>query len=154
MTSRRPPGLGTLLRHLVDLLDQDVAEAYRAAGLNYRPRYTPVLRAVLELDDASIRAIAGHAQLTHSAASQTVAQMVRAGLVRIRAGKDARERVARLSPRAVAMLPQLRRVWDATRTAQGRFEAELAYPLSELLQEAIAALGREPFRHRYSRRTQ
>ena len=39
--------LGTLLRNLSETLDRAVEEAYRDAGLSYRPRYTPVFRALL-----------------------------------------------------------------------------------------------------------
>jgi hypothetical protein len=69
-------------------------------------RQTPVVRVLLELRSASIRVIAHHAGLTHSAASQTVA-LTKAGLVRSQVGKDSRERVISLSPRAVSMVPQL-----------------------------------------------
>ncbi len=39
--------LGTLLRHLIELLDGAVEQTYRDAELDYRPRYTPVLRALI-----------------------------------------------------------------------------------------------------------
>lgn len=145
MTPFGPAGLGTLLRHLIDLLDREVEAQYRRAGLAYRPRYTPVVRTLNALGSASIRTIARHAQLTHSAVSQTVAQMARAGLVRVAPGADARERIVRLSSRALAMQPELERIWRATRRAQLSLERELAFPLSALLQQAIDALEREPF---------
>ena len=145
MPTREIPGLGTLLRHLVELLDRDVEKQYRRFGLRYRPRFTPVMRALVELDAASIRSIARHAQLTHSATSQTVAQMERANLVRVEAGADARERVVFLSRRALNLLPQLKRIWAATRKAQAGLERELAAPLTPLLQQAIDALQQKPF---------
>jgi hypothetical protein len=49
------PTLGTLPRHLVELLDGAVEARYVAAKLDYRPCYTPVMRAPLELGSASIR---------------------------------------------------------------------------------------------------
>ena len=36
-------GLGTQLRHLIELLDGAVQQAYVDAGLNYRPRYSDTL---------------------------------------------------------------------------------------------------------------
>ena len=48
-------GLGTLLRRLLDLLDGDVQRAYDELGLDYRPRYTPVVVALLDLGPSSIR---------------------------------------------------------------------------------------------------
>jgi DNA-binding MarR family transcriptional regulator len=137
--------LGTLLRHLVELLDGAVEARYVASGLDYRPRYTPVVRALLELRSASIRVIARHAGLTHSAASQTVALMTRAGLVRSQVGDDNRERVISLSPRAVGMVPELKRLWATTNAAARELDSELSMPLSSLVQEAIHALEKRPF---------
>jgi DNA-binding MarR family transcriptional regulator len=143
--------LGTLLRHLVELLDGAVEEAYVEAGLDYRPRYTPVMRALLALGPTSIRAISLHAGTTHSAASQTVAQMAREGLVELRPGTDARERIVALTPRARGMLPALKRQWARINVAAKRLDRELSTPLSPLLAEAIAALAREPFARRIRR---
>ncbi|MCY7306720.1 MAG: hypothetical protein LH632_11335 [Rhodoferax sp.] len=51
-------GLGTQLRHLIELLDGDVAQAYADAGLDYRPRYTPVMRVLQQHGSAPIGRIA------------------------------------------------------------------------------------------------
>ena len=148
MIANRAPTLGTLLRHLVELLDGAVEESYARAGLDYRPRYTPVVRALLEGGPASIRAISRYAGITHSAASQTVSQMEKLGLVSLGEGGDARERIVALTPAAEAMIPWLERQWAATNTAAQVLDEELSAPLSDLLQEAIAALERRPFAQR------
>lgn len=148
MPVRRTATLGTLLRHLIEKLDGAVEQSYAASGLDYRPRYTPIVRALLELGPASIRAISRSAGVTHSAASQTVAQMLEKGLVRYEPGSDARERIVALTPTAEAMIPALRRHWDATNTAAARLDSELSMPLSDLLREAIEALDRAPFGER------
>ncbi len=142
------PTLGTLLRHLLELLDGAVQQAYSRAHLPYRPRYTPVVRALIALGPTSIRAISLRAGTTHSAASQTVAQMAKDGLVELRSGEDARERIVALTPRARRMLPALRRHWATTNTAARRLERELSAPLSVVLAEAIEALARESFGER------
>src|SRR6188768_4490415 len=101
-------GLGTLLRHLLELLDGDLERIYRDLGLPYRPRFTPVVRALMEREPRSIREIADHSGLTHSAVSQTVAEMKRAGLVSlVKDRADARARLARLTPHGRALLPRL-----------------------------------------------
>lgn len=145
MDSRHTPTLGTLLRHLSDLLDEAVGQTYERSGLDYRPRYTPVIRALVDLGPASIRTISKHAGLTHSAASQTISQMSRAGLVKLRPGNDARERIVLLAPKAKDMLPTLGRHWEATNAAAKNLEQELSAPLSALLREAIRALETRPF---------
>ena len=142
---RVTPTLGTLLRHLIELLDGAVEARYVAAKLEYRPRYTPVVRALLALGSASIQTIAQHAGLTHSAASQTVALMTKARLVRSQVGEDGRERVISLSPRALGIVPELERLWESTNAAARELDGELTMPLSSLVQEAIRALEQRPF---------
>ena len=140
--------LGTLLRHLIELLDGAVEQTYRDAKLDYRPRYTPVLRALIARGPASIKDLAAHAGLTHSAASQTVAQMRRAGLVEVERGTDMRRQVVSLTTRATTMIPILEQMWQVVNEAAQELDAELVYPLSQVVEESIVALERRPFRDR------
>jgi DNA-binding MarR family transcriptional regulator len=148
MPDRPSPTLGTLLRHLIERLDGAVEQSYVESGLAYRPRYTPVMRALMESGPASIRSISRIAGITHSAASQTVAQMVEKGLLRLEPGSDARERIVALTPAAKAMIPKLEQHWGATNEAARLLDSELSMPLSALLREAIAALDRASFTQR------
>lgn len=142
------PTLGTLLRHLIELLDRDVEAAYEAAGLNWRPRYTPILRALLSHGPASIRLLSREIGITHSAVSQTVSQMVKDGLVELKPGADARERIVVLTGQTEAMVPALRRQWAATNAAANELDAALSAPLSQVAAEAIEALTQRPFGER------
>ncbi len=145
MPARANATLGTLLRHLIEKLDGAVEQSYVESGLAYRPRYTPVMRALIESGPASIRSISRSAGITHSAASQTVAQMVENGLVRLEQGSDARERIVALTPAAKKMIPKLEQHWRATNDAARILDSELSMPLSDLLREAIDALDRASF---------
>jgi DNA-binding MarR family transcriptional regulator len=148
MHRSRAVGLGTLLRHLLDLLDGDVQRAYDELGLDYRPRYTPVVVALLDLGPSSIQDIAKAAHLTHSAASQTVAQMAEKGLVQVRAGRDLRRRVVHVGDKLERMLPALRRQWADAAAAAAALDAELPIGLADVAAAAIQALERDPFRTR------
>ena len=142
-------GLGTRLRHLLELLDGDVEAIYREAGLaGYRPRYTPVMRMLARVEAATIKEIAAQAGSSHSAISQTVAQMVRAGLVRSRPGADARERRISLTAAGRRLLPRLAGLWADTAAAARALDAELPHALGEAVEQAIATLERAPFRAR------
>ncbi|MEV6864478.1 helix-turn-helix domain-containing protein [Streptosporangium subroseum] len=144
-----PELLGTRLRHLFDLLDADVAAVYTDLGLDgFRPRFTPVIRVLAASGPSSIRDLAQAIGVTHSAASQTVAQMVRQDLVSVTPGEDARRRIVSLSPKAEPLLPTLDAEWAATAAAATEFEAELSFPLSRLVDEALDALRRRPMRER------
>jgi DNA-binding MarR family transcriptional regulator len=96
----------------------------------------------------SIRDLAHTVGVTHSAASQTIAQMTRAGLVTLEPGADARQRIAHLTPRTHALMPTIEAEWNATVTAMRDLDAELPMPLADLLTELGHALQRRPFRQR------
>ncbi len=140
--------LGTLLRHVLDLLNEGVEGAYADAGLDYRSRYTPVLRNLMATGPTSIKALAARAGITHSAASQTVAQMGRVGLVELRRGEDQRQQVVSLTPKATAMIPLLKRIWQVTNEAGHELDAELTCSVYQALEDAIQALERRPFSER------
>ena len=141
-------GLGTQLRHLIDLLDGDVAQQYKDAGLAYRPRYTPVMRALQGVESASIGQIAAAAGITQPAATQTVGLMKKEGLVVVEPGADGRQRRVALSAAGRDLLPALETCWAATRAAADDLDAQLATPLSRCLADAIAALQDKPFHTR------
>jgi DNA-binding MarR family transcriptional regulator len=142
-------GLGTRLRHLFDLLDGDVARVYADLGLaDYRPRFSPVVRAIVTLGPSSIRDIARVIGVTHSAASQTVAQMSRCGLVALEPGDDGRQRIVRLTDRARSLLPVIDAEWAATEAAVAGLDAELPVPLGEMLAAVLRAVERRPMRAR------
>lgn len=143
------PGLGTQLRHLIELLDGAVGQAYTAAGLDYRPRYTPVMRALIDHEPSTIGQIAEVAGLTQPAATQTIALMVKEGLVTVASSAaDGRQRMISLSDQGRAMLPRLQAFWQATAGAADSLDADLPTPLSLTLQHALAALERKPFAQR------
>ena len=73
--------------------------------------------------------------MTHSAASQTAAQMARHGLLALERGADARQRIARLTEvlqaaeRAVLSRPMRRRIADAAGTLAGEAAPQPIPPL-------------------------
>jgi DNA-binding MarR family transcriptional regulator len=142
-------GLGTLLRHVLDEMDGDVASVLADLGTpGYRPRFSPVVRALAALGPVPIRDIARAIAVTHSAASQTVAQMASRGLVTLKPGEDARQRVVHLTARARALLPKIEAEWAATASAAAELDDELPFPLTELVPALAVALQRRSFRQR------
>jgi DNA-binding MarR family transcriptional regulator len=142
-------GLGTLMRHVLDLLEADVARVYADLGVTgYRPRFSPVVRALVALGPLSIRDLAAAIGVTHSAASQTAAQMTRAGLLTLERGTDARQRIARLTDQARDLLPVIEAEWAATAAAAAELEAELPAALTDVLISAERAVVSRPMRTR------
>ena len=142
-------GLGTQLRHLVELLDGAVAETYQRDGLNYRPRYFPVMRALMTQGSLSVTEIAETAGITQPAATQTIALMVRDGLlISSSSAEDSRQKVIETTPYGRELLPRLQACWDAVTAAANGLDAELPLPLSQLLDLAIEALAKKSFETR------
>ena len=152
MSSQEPgafTGLGTQLRHVLDLMEADISGVLADLGLpDYRPRFSPIVRALVALGPMPIREIAHAVSVTHSAASQTVAEMNKRGFVTLVPGSDARQRVVHLTDRARQALPLIQAEWDATKSAAEQLDAELPFPLSELVPAIAAALERKSFRQR------
>ena len=143
------PGLGTQLRHLIELLDDAVEAAYVEAGIDTRPRYTPVFRALAECEPSTLGQIATSAGITQPAATQTIALMVKDGLVSAKpAPGDARQRLVRLTKKGRELYPRLQACWAATQLAADSLDKDLPAPLSEALARAIAALQEQSFGQR------
>ena len=136
------------MRHLLELLDGDVAAIYKEEGLEYLPRFTPIMRALASGDPMAIRDLAAAARISHSAASQTVARMKNVRLVEQVDGSDGRERAVRLTRRGKALLPKLEVRWRATNAAAEELDHELSERLTAGVEEAIAALEARPFKQR------
>jgi DNA-binding MarR family transcriptional regulator len=142
------PGLGTRLRVLLEEMDHDVALALADLGLtDYRTRYSAVIRR-LTAGPGTIGDVADALGVTHSAASQTVADMERRGLLALRPGTDARRRQVSLTAKTKRLLPAIDAEWEATDLASAALDAELPYPLGQLIDDLAAALERRRFRQR------
>jgi DNA-binding MarR family transcriptional regulator len=143
--------LGTRLRHLIELLDGGVNATYDEVAPGYRARFTPIVRALDALGSASVRDIARHAGMTHSAVSQTIAQMKRDGMVVQVTSDDGRERAIAPSARLKAMRAAIDLQWQATAQAASGLDGELSMPLRSIVEEAITALERDTFSQRIDR---
>jgi DNA-binding MarR family transcriptional regulator len=153
MTIALQPTLGTELRGLLELLDGDLEELYSSQGLRYRPRYTPVVRVLEAIGSASIKTISQQSGLSHSAASQTVAQMTKVGLIQIVAGNDGRERILKATDLLISIMPKLHELWRKTNCAAQELDDELSASLLATVREAIVALKQRSFSQRIASQT-
>lgn len=150
MQTMRAPGLGELLRYVGELVDSGAAQHYRDLGLRYRPRYTPILRALLA-GNATVTEIVAHSRLTQGAVSQTIALMVSDGLLAREGVEDGRKSALRLTGDGEAILAVLRGHWQVTFAAIEALEAEIGHPLRQALEDAADALEKTDFAARLTR---
>ena len=141
------PGLGELLRHLGELVDTGAAARYRQIGLDWRPRYTPVLRAMLA-GATTVTEVTQHSRLTQGAVSQTVALMIADGLLTREGVDDGRKSALHLTVRGADLVAALEAHWQHTFTAIATLEADCGHPLRQALVAAIDALHRKGFAER------
>lgn len=138
------PGLGELLRHLAELVDRGSEQRYERLGLDYRPRYTPILRAI-SAGARTVTDIRDACRLTQGAVSQTVALMVEAGLLDRSPMADGRKWEVRLTPGGQALLADVAAYWEVIFAAIDTLEREVGHPVRTVLSDTIAALDRRNF---------
>ena len=144
MSQREKPGLGELLRYVGELVEQGAEDAYRTLHLAYRPRYTPVLRA-LATGAETVTDITARTHITQGAVSQTVGLMVADGLVERHSLHDGRKSGLRLTPTGQAVLQELIPHWRTTFAAIETLEQEIGHPLLQVLEDAARALEHRSF---------
>lgn len=143
--SKTNHGLGTLLRRLQELTDGELESVYLSQGLDYLPRYTPIIKVLTKESGLTLRQIAAFAGVSQPAVSQTISKMLAAGLVMVSIGKDARERQVRLTESAENLLPKLHVIWEASDVAARSLEHDIGRALHKTLTDAISALEARSF---------
>ena len=142
------------LHMLVAGIDADIAEVYADAAI--KGVKTNWVRELLRLHrdgPMTITELAESVGRTHSALSQKVAAMRKAGLVRTTPGPDdARTKQVELTPKARALAPRLAAEWRATEATLAELEAEIPYPVSRAVADIEQALARKSFRARMTER--
>jgi DNA-binding MarR family transcriptional regulator len=138
----------SLHRLLADMDDQ-IAELYRRRGITeVRPRFVGPLILLARHRSLTIRELAELTGRTHSAASQTVAALRQQGLAESAPGDDARTRRVSLTGRGRELVPLMEAEWHATEEAVRQIEREIPYPLTRVVDDIRAVLGRRGFTDR------
>jgi DNA-binding MarR family transcriptional regulator len=130
-------------------MDNDIARIYAERGVTgiTSRQVKPIVR-LDRLGPLTIGQLAENLDVTHSAASQTVAALARAGYVRTKPGPDARTRVVTLTPKGRALVPLLEAEWRATEAAIADLEDEIPHPISEVVLDIQKALAQRSFHDR------
>ena len=137
------------LRLLQSALDDDIARVYAEAEIEgLKPSYVLELLRLHARGPLTITELAESVQRTHSGTSQKVAAMRAAGLVRTTPGADARSKRVVLTARAKRIVGRLAAEWRATEASMAEIEAEIPYPLSQVVVDIEQALQRKSFHDR------
>lgn len=143
------PGPWARLRPLLDAMDNDIARLYTDARIEgLKPNFVMELIRLHVHGPMTITELATSTGRTHSALSQKVAAMKKAGLVRTVAGADARTKKVTLTEKSQGLVDRLAAEWRATEEAVAEIEAELPYPLGRVVADVEEALRRKSFHDR------
>lgn len=137
------------VRLLLDAMDADIGKIYAARQISgLKPSFVMELLRLHARGPMTITELADSVQRTHSATSQKVAAMRAAGLVRTVPGTDARSKKVTLTAKARRIVGLLAAEWRATEAAVAALEADIPYPLSQVVSDIQAALRRRSFHDR------
>ncbi len=138
-----------MLRYVGELVDLGAEAHYTHMNLNYRARYTPVLRA-MQAGASTVTEITASTHLTQGAISQAVAQMASDGLICRYRAEDGRKSRLYLTDAGQALVGRLTQHWQATFAAIEKLEEDIGHPLRRALQDAACALEQHDFSRRLS----
>lgn len=138
-----------VLRDLLAVIDAQTAARYAEHGAGQlRPRFTAAMIALSRAGPMTVRELAHQIEVTHSAASQSVAAMRAQDLVWSTAGTDARTQVVTLTGRGRELVPFLEAERSAAEDVWARLDAELVCPIADVVSDLSAALDRRSFLQR------
>src|SRR6266568_8032600 len=121
-------------RLLQSAMDDDIGRLYTEARIDgLKPSFVMELIRLHVHGPMTITELAESVQRTHSAISQKVAAMRAAGLVETVPGPDARSKVVTITAKTTAIIDRLMAEWRATEAAVAEIEAEIPYPLSQVV---------------------
>ncbi|MGW2522350.1 MarR family winged helix-turn-helix transcriptional regulator [Streptomyces sp. NPDC001617] len=137
------------LRLLQASLDAAIARIYSEQQIEgLKPSFVMELLRLHACGPMTIAELAESVQHSHSALSQKVAAMRTAGWVQTVVGEDARTRKVTLTDKARRVADRLAAEWRATEAAVADLEAEIPYPLSQVVTDIERALERKSFHDR------
>ncbi len=141
------PGLGELLRYLAELVDKGSEDTYRKMNIHYRPRYTPILRAMHE-GAVTVQEVTAATHLTQGAVSQSVSLMVQDGILCRRQLSDGRSFALALTAEGQTLTDRLLTHWDAIFSAIHTLEQDAGWPVMRSLETLIGCLENQSFQER------
>lgn len=153
-TRRKGSGaFGTRLRRLSERLDRDVSRLYTDFGVEFEPRWYPVVALLAEEKDLSVVEIAESLGLTHPAVSQVTKQLLDEGLLRAEKDPgDERRRLLALTTKGQNRMKKLEPLWQAIVEATDEIISTEVPGLLILLTELDDALNEESLGERVQKR--
>ncbi|GAA1115943.1 helix-turn-helix domain-containing protein [Kribbella jejuensis] len=137
------------VHELLARMDGEIGRIYTDREIKgLKPTYVRELLQLHLKGPMTITELAEATGRTHSALSQKVSAMRTAGLVRTVPGADARSKHVTLTAKSKKLVELLAAEWRATEAALAELEAELPYPMTQVVRDVEKALAKKSFHDR------
>jgi DNA-binding MarR family transcriptional regulator len=111
-------GIASRLKRLSDRLMAETRAVYRAAGVEFEPRWFPVFFLLQQHRKITVMDVAAHIGVPHTYVSQLIKEMRAEALVQFEQNPDdGRSRLVALTPKGMALADTLQPLWSDIRTA-------------------------------------
>lgn len=137
------------LKRISDRMSHDVRKFYKEFGIDVEPNWYLVFMLLQKRGEISITDIAEPLGYSHPSVVVIVKKMTEKGYLLITKNSiDKRKQMISLSPKAIAMLPQLEKIWDSCEKAILKLLSEDLSILS-YLDTIDQELKNNPFHNRF-----
>jgi ribosomal protein S18 acetylase RimI-like enzyme len=137
------------MKRLADRFQHDVGVVFRERQVSLEPRWMTVYYLLARDGAMSVVEIARALQISHPAVHQVAQEMLKAGyLVQNRDQQDGRRRLLNLSDSALAVLPQMRELWDDVERAAAQVIQDSGFDVLSVLERLEWELDHKPFHQR------
>jgi len=146
--------LGSRLRRLVRRLDNDVSRIYQENGIDFKPRWFPIVHLLAKLAPLSVTDISKELNFSHTAIRKFADEMIKKGLLtESRDKNDERRCIFQLTPKGRRTVDSLTSLWENIHKTADRMLKESKPNLLEALSAIEANLDSKEFFERYNELT-
>ncbi|MBS2040062.1 GNAT family N-acetyltransferase [bacterium] len=141
--------LASRMKRLADRFQNDVGVVFRERHISLEPRWVTIYYLLARDGAMSVVEIARALHISHPAVHQVAQEMLKAGyLVQSRDQKDGRRRLLTLSDLALAVLPEMQKLWEDVERAAMLVIQESGYDVLSVLERLEWELDQKPFHQR------
>lgn len=140
-----PLAVAARLQRLADSIRKDGTLVYKEHGIDFEPKWFPVVYVLSRKGPLSVVDLAGEVGIAHPSLIQLVKELEAKKLVKSSSDKsDKRKRLISLTPKAQALIAEMQPVWDKIRAAVAEL-VETENNLMKSMAETEEQLKRESF---------
>lgn len=140
--------LSTRLQRLSEQLRRDGALIYKSFGIEFEPKWFPVIFALDQKEVLSVVEIANEIGYTHPSTISLLKELERKGLIKSKKDKsDERKRLILLTPKGVELVGQVQPIWELIASVLGEISDNENH-LLKAIEEAEAKIANQTFYQR------